>query len=149
MVSESFATAVYGVIDPKAHKFTYCDAGHPPLLHYHGATGEVEVIENEGLPLGVDANETYACADVAIEKGDTVLIYTDGLTDVETGIVDAPNGKGKTIGSLGLAGLKEVFGEEAARGADNLCERVYFRVLDKCHEVAPGDDVLLVAVSRG
>jgi phosphoserine phosphatase RsbU/P len=148
MVSESFATAVYGVLDAQGRKLTYCDAGHPPLLHYHGATGTVTTVDNEGLPLGIESGEKYSTSDVFIDKGDTLLIYTDGLTDVETGIVSAPAGAGKALETLGLAGLEAIFREEATHGAGNLCERIYFRVLDKCQQVAPGDDALLLAISR-
>ena len=56
-----------------------CNAGHlPPLLIRQG---EVTPIEATGLPLGVFCNEQFSVDTVKLEKGDTLLLYTDGLTE--------------------------------------------------------------------
>jgi phosphoserine phosphatase RsbU/P len=56
-----------------------CNAGHlPPLLIRNG---DVTPIEATGLPLGVFCNEQFSVDTVKLEKGDALLLYTDGLTE--------------------------------------------------------------------
>jgi sigma-B regulation protein RsbU (phosphoserine phosphatase) len=60
------------------------NAGHPPPLIYHRATRTVEAaISNEmaGLPLGVLDGFEYASCQVGLEPGDSILAFTDGVTE--------------------------------------------------------------------
>jgi phosphoserine phosphatase RsbU/P len=66
-----------------------CNAGHcPPLLLQNGS---VSSIAATGLPVGMFGQESYGVARVKLEKGDRLILYTDGLseardrTDVEYG----------------------------------------------------------------
>lgn len=63
-----------------------CNAGHlPPLLIQNGA---VTSIAATGLPVGVFCSESFTCSQVQMNKGDTLFLYTDGLSESvdETGI---------------------------------------------------------------
>ncbi len=56
-----------------------CNAGHcPPVLVRHG---DVATIDSDALPLGLFANSEYAARRVCLEPGDTLVLYTDGLTE--------------------------------------------------------------------
>ena len=64
----------------------YVNAGHnPPLLCGSGST---RFLEATGVPLGLFAGATYEKRVATIAPGDTLLIYTDGLTDSVPG--DSP-----------------------------------------------------------
>jgi sigma-B regulation protein RsbU (phosphoserine phosphatase) len=74
-----FVTLFYGVLDTRTRRFTYCNAGHPPaLLLRNGAVTELAV---GSLVLGVDPAEEYRQEILQLQPGDTLLLYTDGLTD--------------------------------------------------------------------
>ncbi len=56
-----------------------CNAGHcPPLLI---SKGEVTSIDATGLPIGIFCREQYSAREFQLEPGDSLLLYTDGLTE--------------------------------------------------------------------
>ncbi|CAN5806311.1 hypothetical protein BH18ACI4_BH18ACI4_26380 [soil metagenome] len=60
-----------------------CNAGHlPPLLLHLGA---VQSIEATGLPVGMFCNEHFSVNRFQMEKGDTLFLYTDGLSETRDG----------------------------------------------------------------
>src|SRR5438034_1043939 len=56
-----------------------CNAGHcPPLVI---RKGDVTSIEATGLPVGIFCREKYSAFELQLEPGDSLLLYTDGLTE--------------------------------------------------------------------
>ena len=56
-----------------------CNAGHlPPLLVKNGA---IQKINATGVPVGLFCNTEYSVNSFLLEKGDTLLLYSDGLTE--------------------------------------------------------------------
>jgi sigma-B regulation protein RsbU (phosphoserine phosphatase) len=74
-----FVTLFYGVLDSRNRRFTYCNAGHPPALILRD--GKIIELNSDNLVLGVDPDEKYVQSLVDLRVGDTLLLYTDGLTD--------------------------------------------------------------------
>lgn len=76
-----FVTASYVVYDPVARQLTYASAGHPsPRLRR--STGEVEGLEvTAGIPLGIETDVTYPESRLRLAPGDTLVFYTDGITE--------------------------------------------------------------------
>jgi len=66
-------------------------AGHLPLFHIRGQSGDVDVHENEHLPLGILEDATFSTRTLRSEPGDIFVLITDGLTEVE-------NTKGEELG---------------------------------------------------
>ena len=86
--SDRFATAVFLLLNRDSGEITYVNAGHnPPLICGSGPT---DFLEATGLPLGLFANAIYEKRVATLAPGDTLLIYTDGLTDSVSG--DSPQG---------------------------------------------------------
>jgi sigma-B regulation protein RsbU (phosphoserine phosphatase) len=89
-------TAVFGVLDAGTRRLTLARAGHPlPRLRLPG--GDVREIEGEaGPPLGIVA-DGYALPEHAVDlsPGQSVVLYTDGVTESE-------NAKGEQFGTAGL-----------------------------------------------
>ncbi|MEM8782769.1 MAG: GAF domain-containing SpoIIE family protein phosphatase [Planctomycetota bacterium] len=74
-----FATLWYGVYDPKTRRLTYCNAGHePPLLLRDGT---LLPLDEGGMVVGVDRQQTYTHHLVDLQPDDLILLYTDGLPD--------------------------------------------------------------------
>lgn len=74
-----FVTLFYGVLDRRNRRFTYCNAGHPPGLVLR--EGKIIELNSDNLVLGVDPAEQYVQSLIDLRSGDTLLLYTDGLTD--------------------------------------------------------------------
>jgi serine phosphatase RsbU (regulator of sigma subunit) len=58
-------------------------AGHLPLLRVTGASGDVDVLPNEHVPLGILEDATFGSRELRGETGDLFVLITDGLTEVE------------------------------------------------------------------
>jgi serine phosphatase RsbU (regulator of sigma subunit) len=78
-----FITFLLGVLDPARHTLTVVNAGHMPPIVRRWSTGVVEQIgvEEAGPPLGFDPESAFAAAVIQIESGDTVTMYTDGISE--------------------------------------------------------------------
>lgn len=78
LASGHYATLVCGRTTPTG-SFEFVNAGHlPPLaLHENG----IERTTASGLPLGLFAESSYSLASINLEPGDTLVCYTDGLTE--------------------------------------------------------------------
>jgi len=75
-----FVTAFYSVLDASNRTLAYTNAGHnPPLLL--NADGQARFIERGGLPLGMFKDTRYYEYYLPIESGQTLVIYTDGVTE--------------------------------------------------------------------
>lgn len=76
-----FITVFCGIINCRKGELVYSNAGHnPPLILRN--SGEVEWLELPvGLVLGVDADASYSTKSILLNPGDTVVVYTDGVTE--------------------------------------------------------------------
>lgn len=80
---DSLVTAVVGVLDPTSGEFIYATAGHPPPF-LRRSDGTVLRLPCHGLPLGLRSNdEDRSSVTFRVLPGDTLLLYTDGVTEVE------------------------------------------------------------------
>lgn len=79
---QRFVTMIMVVIDPRTHRAVMVNAGHMSPLHRrrNGALEEpAEAIG--GLPLGISAGYPYEQTEVAIDAGESLLLYTDGINE--------------------------------------------------------------------
>ncbi len=76
-----FVTAFYGVLDEQRKILTYCNAGHNPVILIR-ADGTAVKLETGGLILGAFADSTYWENFAQIFPGDTLLLYSDGVTEI-------------------------------------------------------------------
>jgi sigma-B regulation protein RsbU (phosphoserine phosphatase) len=81
-----FATVVFGIIMPDGEGFgiQLASGGHlPPLLF--GADGGVRYVDIVGgNPVGIPMEPRFIAAQVRLGPGDTLVLYTDGLTEART-----------------------------------------------------------------
>lgn len=80
--SINFVTAFTASLDVDNHRLFYSKAGHtaPLLLHKNG---EIELLETEGVFLGMFDNPVFEQKEKEFLKGDKLLLYTDGLTEAK------------------------------------------------------------------
>ncbi|HEY9802527.1 MAG TPA: PP2C family protein-serine/threonine phosphatase [Leptolyngbyaceae cyanobacterium] len=79
--SHRFITLFYSEYNPHKRILSYSNAAHNPPLWWHAATKSITRLDTLGMLIGLDANSQYEDAQVQLEPGDTVVYYTDGLTD--------------------------------------------------------------------
>jgi serine phosphatase RsbU (regulator of sigma subunit) len=125
---DRYATVFYGVLD-KMGAFEYVNAGHvPPLIRR--ASGAIERLDLASFPVGMFPEAEYESAAVKLEKGDYLVIYTDGVSEavnVQTEMFEEErlrhmleNFKGQTVEELAETireGVK-TFTEGAAQSDD-------------------------------
>jgi hypothetical protein len=58
-------------------------AGHLPVLRVRAASGDVELLPNEQLPLGIVEDTKFWSRTLTGDSGDVFVLLTDGLTEVE------------------------------------------------------------------
>lgn len=81
--SHQFMSLCYGVFDPTARTLTYVNAGHPlPLLLRRGA---ITPLNSHGLLVGVIRETDYGSSTLELQPGDTVVFYTDGISEARCG----------------------------------------------------------------
>ncbi len=75
-----FVTAIYGILDTTNRTFVFSNAGHnPPLLIK--PDGEYRFVEYGDTPLGMFADARYHQHFIRFEKGQVMVLYTDGITE--------------------------------------------------------------------
>ncbi len=105
-----FITAAYVHLDSASATLRYSAAAHPPMLLLRN--GKVsEVVEN-GLMLAAFDFAQYTNATVALEAGDRLLLYTDGL-------IEAANLRGDFFGQESLSALLRTTSTLPPSGASN------------------------------
>lgn len=76
----SFVTLFFGRLDPRRRSLQYASAGHPGFL-LHQEESSFETLQSENLPLGISADEQFATLYADLSDGDTVFLFTDGLSE--------------------------------------------------------------------
>ena len=82
-----YCTVIFGVLSPHGDGFavTFGSGGHPPLLHLR-ADGTADYLPTPGgVLVGALPQAPFATASTLLAPGDTLLLYTDGLTEARTG----------------------------------------------------------------
>ncbi len=76
-----FLTLFLGVLNVKTGEINYCNAAHtiPYLLKFDGRL--IALKQSHGLPLGLYYDTKFKDSRIGMEKGDKLILYTDGLTE--------------------------------------------------------------------
>src|SRR5258707_4764133 len=77
-LSTHYATLVCGRAQPDG-RVEICNAGHPhPLLV---RCGKVTTVEASGLPVGMFHDEEFPVAELRLERGESLVLYSDGVSE--------------------------------------------------------------------
>lgn len=78
-----YITLFYGILNPDSGDFIYSNAGHNTAFLLRGADSSIVELVPGGMPLGVMDEAIWSSDRVCIEEGDTLVMYTDGVTDAQ------------------------------------------------------------------
>jgi sigma-B regulation protein RsbU (phosphoserine phosphatase) len=134
---EMFITLFYVLLEPDSPALTYVNAGHnPPLLHSH-STAEIRPLSRTGMAAGVEEHIDYQQVSLTLQKGDSLLIYTDG-------IIDAAGDSDR----YGEERLKEAFQKNANSSAKQIVAAIEEEVSAFSVNEVPFDDITLLVIKR-
>ncbi len=96
---DKYFTIFYGVFNKLTYEFIYSNAGHNCSPVVYNTKGNIDLLELKGYPiLSLFEEVDYDEKMISLNKGDRVLLYTDGITEVR-------NKDGKEFGIGGLVAL--------------------------------------------
>ncbi len=133
---ETFATLFVGVVDLAGSTLTYCSAGHPPALLLRAHAPELRTLDVQSGVVGAFKEMSYRDGFVSLVQGDTLLLYTDGVTEAR-----AQDGS-----FFGEEGLRDAVVREAQLGSAGLVERLLGDI-DSFTGNSLEDDVAIVALT--
>lgn len=128
------------------HSFSYVNAGHPKMVHFHADRDEFEQLDTAGNLIGImnlsrdDFEEKFG----KLLPGDALMLLTDGMTEQRN-----PEKK-----EAGIEQVLSWFTEESknleaagpARFAQSLCDRLVSRLREHAAGMARADDRTLLMV---
>ena len=131
-----FVTVFYGVVERPTRRLTYARAGHDhPLLLRNGS---LELLGGEGTLLGLLGPQLFFLSEevLSLAIGDRLVLYTDGLTDVQ-----GPDGE-----FLDLEGLQAVAQDYNKQPPDTFCDSVFGALSDYRGAMEQFDDMTMLVV---
>ncbi|HEX4124093.1 MAG TPA: PP2C family protein-serine/threonine phosphatase [Tepidisphaeraceae bacterium] len=139
-VESSFVTAFLGVFDSQSHRLHFAGAGHPPPLLIRPCDPCPRRLQSHGgYPLGIDAGQTFEDQSIDLHSRDTLLLYTDGITESRN-----PAGDFFGIGGIESALLHD---PGASNGPAQLIATVRRSIATHEHGQRIADDQTLVAIA--
>lgn len=78
-----FATMFVGILDVTSGELTYVSGGHNwPFICRHSGSFDL-LAPRQGVLLGIDELARYDSSSLVLQSGDTLVLYTDGVTEAE------------------------------------------------------------------
>lgn len=136
--TQMFVTVLYAVYDPETGEFTYASGGHDaPLLVHSDGSSELLPLTG-GIALGIVPDLAYGQNSVVLDHGETLVLYTDGVTE-------AMNGEGE---QFGIERLRKVFSGRAPKDANEAAHKVFEAVNTFADGAAQSDDITCLTLRR-
>jgi serine phosphatase RsbU (regulator of sigma subunit) len=134
-----FITCLYAILEPKSGVLRYSNAGHDlPYRRSTRSVGVAEELRATGMPLGLLPGMSYEEKQIVLDRGDSVLFYSDGL-------VEAHDPEREMFGFPRLQGLVGAYRSEGPAMVNFLLsELARFTGADWEQE----DDITLVTLDR-
>ena len=133
-----FLTVFYAIYNTNTGFITYCNAGHNPphLLRANGTIEELPMACN--MIVGAFDDIEYKEDTLQLEHGDTLVMFTDGVTE-------AMNGAGQ---EFGVERLDNILSGMAGKGSQQIVEAVKAGVSDFVDDAEQSDDITMLVLKR-
>jgi serine phosphatase RsbU (regulator of sigma subunit) len=129
---QRYATLFFGTIDANG-RLEFINAGHLPPLLVHQGTVESS-FPAKSLPVGLFPQTEYAITEVTLEPGDTLILFTDGVTEA----MDLAGNQ------FEVARLREVVAAHAATPVEELQATILKAVQQFTRGAPQADDITLL-----
>ena len=133
-----FVTAFYGIYNLRTGEVTYTNAGHNPpyVVKADGSIHRLPITKN--VLVGFVEDFQYTEDTVQLEHGDTLLLYTDGVTEAIN----------VNCEEYGTGRLKAVLARHAQSNCQEIIDAVKADVKAFAGEEEQSDDITLLAIKR-
>ncbi|SET79505.1 sigma-B regulation protein RsbU (phosphoserine phosphatase) [Oceanobacillus limi] len=131
-----FITMFYAQYNPSTSILHYASAGHEPGYYFNAEKNNFEEINAKGLVLGVSSDTKYEQYELTLNKGDMVVLLTDGVTECRN--------NGKFIESEEVI---EVIKNYAHLPAQEAVNQVY-KYFERLQEFQLKDDFTLIMMKK-
>lgn len=161
--ADLFATMIYGILDTTTSTFTYSNGGHCYPFHRKN-TQEMATLKIGGMLIGAFEEATFASDTCSLSPGDTLLFYTDGITETaaRNSTVSGENQRASTNSAqddapedailmdmfYGGDRLAACLSKNAALPASVLCEAIVDDLAVFSGSTTPHDDRALIIIKR-
>jgi sigma-B regulation protein RsbU (phosphoserine phosphatase) len=135
--SDLFVTVIYAVWEPENNSLIYTNAGHNPPLCIR-ADGNVEILRNNNIVLGVLPAVSMNNQTVHLELGEVLILYTDGITDAINEVEE----------EFGLDRLEAVVYANRHLSAPEIVQAIQDAVNKFVDQAPQFDDLTLVVIKR-
>jgi serine phosphatase RsbU (regulator of sigma subunit) len=116
----------------------FISAGHNPAYLFRSATGTIEELAPDAGVLGLFDSACYESRAFRLDKGDILVVYSDGLTDAQT-----PQGE-----MFGEKRLLEIIRREGPSGSDAVEQSFLKAIQDFTEGMPQTDDITFVVVEK-
>jgi sigma-B regulation protein RsbU (phosphoserine phosphatase) len=130
-----FLTLFCGILDLDTRKLRFTCAAHPGAMRL-SPSGDVQLLEHPGLPLGIMADVQYEEESITLEAGDRLLVFSDGI----------PEARNEAGEQFGLERLRAAVQSTRDRTLRDEVDAVVRDVRAWCAPHEPQDDISLLAL---
>src|ERR1035441_6216193 len=132
-----FVTLFLFLLDPHGIG-QFISAGHNPAFLFRFATGKIEKLVSDAYILGMFDFASYESRAFRLDKGDILVVYSDGLTD-------AQNHREEMFGEERLL---EIIRQEAPAGSHALKQKFLKAIEEFTQGMPQTDDITFVVVEK-
>jgi len=133
-LSTHYATMVFGKAN-KTGSIEICIAGHnPPLLIKNG---NVDILKATGIPVGLFSQSEYELVTIDFQKGNSLILYTDGLTEASVNEVE-----------YGEERLREQLIKSGNSSAKSIIDNILTDHKSFLNNSSPFDDITITVMTK-
>lgn len=135
--SDLFVTVFYAIWEPNTQTVRFANAGHNPPLLLRQDNSQT-LLRDHGMALGILPNITMQSHSFEFFPGDTLLLYTDGVTEAMNEDLD----------EFGIGRLSQAVGNTYQLAADHIAQSITNAIHHHAGQSPQFDDITLVVVKR-
>ena len=133
-----FVTVFYAIFNMKTGLVTYSNGGHNPP-HVVRASGTIEQLPvDRQYMVGIFAEEKYAEKTLQLEHGDTLVMFTDGVTEA----MDS------NFRMFGTDRLNKILTMVAGKSSQEIVESIKAGIADFVEDAEQSDDITMLVLKR-
>lgn len=133
-----FLTALYGYFDFSGGGtvFRFAKGGHTPPIVYDRSAGSARILSSGGMPLGLTPDAEFQQLEAALETGDRIYLYTDGIIEA----------RDKNRNMVGLEGLVSIIGSSGGMELGGSLDHIVGEVSRFSEGMMIEDDMVIIGL---
>lgn len=135
--TDLFVTVFYAILDTTNNTVCYANGGHNPPLMLH-KNGEISLLKSAGIALGVMPDIEVESQLQSFTPGDTLILYTDGITEAINEDFD----------EFGLKRLSMVVKNHVNEDADQIVQHITKSIAQHTGDTPQFDDMTMVVIKN-